>query len=172
MIVLYAIIGLILALLVIASILPSRYHIEKAIIIKKPLVAVMDKVANLHHYAQWNPWQKKEPSAKAEISGTPATKGHQYKWDGKKIGAGSLTLRDIDSKHVHFDLEFIRPFKSRASDNWLFEEWGTGETKVTWQNNGVLPYPVGRLIGGSLTKTLNKQFEEGLQNLKVLAESA
>lgn len=161
---------LIVAALLIAALLPGAYNIEKKIIINRPLGAVMEKVADLHYYAQWNPWQKTEPDSKQEISGTPMTKGHRYSWKGNKIGEGSLTLRDIDPKHIHFDLEFIKPFKSSANDNWLFEEWGNAETKITWQNNGDLPYPMGRLMGPILNKTLQKQFEQGLLNLKALCE--
>jgi hypothetical protein len=137
-----------------------------------PVPAVMDRVADLNNYARWNPWQKKEPDSKMTIKGTPKTPGHSYTWNGKKIGEGSLELRTIDHKYVHFLLTFIRPWKNQANDNWMFEEWGTGETKVTWQNNGNLPYPIGRLMGKMLNKGLNKQFEEGLQNLKKLCEGA
>ena len=161
---------LIVAALLLAALLPGAYNIEKKIIINKPLGSVMEKVADLRYYAQWNPWQKTEPDSNQEITGTPMTRGHRYAWNGKKIGEGSLTLRDIDARHIHFDLEFIKPFKSSANDNWQFEEWGNSETKITWQNNGDLPYPIGRLMGPILNKTLQKQFEQGLLNLKALCE--
>jgi Polyketide cyclase / dehydrase and lipid transport len=169
--ILYILVALIITLLVIGLFLPAEYHVEKTIIIQKPVAWVMDKVANLHYYAEWNPWQKPDTTAKKEITGTPKSPGHKYSWQGKKVGMGSLTLRDIDSKHVHFDLQFIKPWKAEANDNWLFEEWGTGETKVTWQNDGDLPYPMARLMGPTLNKTLNRQFVEGLNNLKKLCES-
>lgn len=172
MIVLYAILGLILALLAIAFILPGKYHIEKSVIIKRPVAFVMNRVADLNYYASWNPWQQSDSDIKAEITGVPATRGHKYKWEGRTTGKGSLTLRDIDEKHVHFDLEFIKPWRSKANDNWLFEEWGNDETKVTWQNDGNLPYPMGRLMGAMINKGLNKLFVKGLNNLKIMAESA
>jgi hypothetical protein len=173
MVILYIVSGLItvvVILLIVALFLPGRYHIEKRTIIKKPVEFVMDKVADLNHYATWNPWQKMEPGSKSEINGTPKAAGHSYSWEGKKIGMGSLTLRDIDRKHVHFYLDFVKPFKASASDDWHFEEWGTGETKVTWQNSGDLPYPIARLMRPMLNKSLEKQFVEGLQNLKNLCE--
>jgi hypothetical protein len=86
---------------------------------------------------------------------------------------GSLTINSIDNKHIHFDLEFLKPWKSRAKDNWLFEAWGDGsETKVTWQNSGNLPYPMARIMGPMINKNLNKQFEEGLGNLKKMCEGS
>lgn len=166
-----AIVALVLLALVLAALLPGKYNVEKSVIIHKPKDAVMDKVADLHNYAKWNPWQQSEPNSKSEITGTPKMPGHKYYWNGKKIGEGSLTLRNIDQKHVHFNLEFLKPWKSVANDNWLFEEWGNGETKVTWQNNGALPWPMARLMGPILSKTLNKQFDTGLNNLKNLCEA-
>lgn len=165
-----ALVVIIVLLLVIALFLPNGYFIEKSAIIQKPCHFVMDKVADLHNYAQWNPWQQKEPGSKSNITGLPKRPGHKYSWKGKKIGEGSLTLRDIDDKHVHFELEFIKPWKGSARDNWLFEEWGNGETKVTWQDFGMLPYPVGRLMGYMIHKNLNRQFTEGINNLKKFCE--
>lgn len=161
---------MVLLILVVAALLPGSYNIEKTIIIHKPVQDVMNKVGDLNNYAKWNPWQKMEPNSKQEISGTPKTAGHKYYWNGKKIGEGSLTLRDLDEKHIHFDLQFLKPWKSSGNDNWLFEEWGNTDTKVTWQNNGNLAYPIARIMGPMLSKTLNKQFDDGLKNLKALAE--
>lgn len=171
MIVIYIIVVLIAALLITAFLLPKNYNVEKAIIIKKIAREVMDKVGNLNFYSQWNPWQQADPTAKSTVSGTPKSPGHKYAWEGKKTGIGELRLVGIDEKHIHFDLEFFKPWKSKAKDNWLFEPWGDGnETKVTWQNSGELPFPVARLMGPMIRKNLNYQFETGLKNLKKMCE--
>ena len=133
----------------------------------------MNKVGDLNYYSKWNPWQQSDPTARNTISGTPKAPGHKYNWEGKKVGVGSLTINSIDNKHIHFDLEFLKPWKSKAKDNWLFEAWGDGtETKVTWQNSGNLPYPMARIMGPMIHKNLNKQFEEGLVNLKKMCEGS
>jgi len=171
MIVVYIIIGIIIAILLISLVMPSKYMVEKTIVIKSPPTTVQEYVANLNQYASWNPWQQMEPNAKKAISGTPKTPGHKYEWEGKKIGVGSLTLNNVDTKHINFDLVFIKPFASRAKDNWILEPWGDGnETKVTWQNNGELPWPMGRLMSPMINKNLNQQFEAGLNNLKKVCE--
>ncbi len=172
MIVLYIILGLIAVLLVAAAMLPKLYNVEKNTIIKRPADYVIQRVADLNYYSQWNPWQQSDPTAKGTITGTPMSPGHKYAWEGKKVGIGSLTLLSIDDKHVHFDLQFIKPMNSKANDNWLFESWGDGsETKVTWQNSGELPFPIGRLMGPMIISSLNKQFVQGLESLKKLCES-
>ena len=171
MIIVYIFIGLIVLLLVISAMMPKTFHVEKTIVISKPVPDVMDRVGDLNYYSKWNPWQQLDPSATNSITGTPKSPGHKYSWTGKKVGVGSLTLRDIDSKHIHFDLAFFKPWKSQAKDNWLFEPWGNGETKVTWQNSGQLPWPIASLMGPMINKNLNHQFQQGLNNLKKMCES-
>ena len=171
MIVLYIFLGLLGLLLIAALALPKSYNIEKSTIIKKTAAEVMNKIGDLNSYSEWNPWQQLDPTAKATITGTPKTPGHKYAWEGKKTGVGELRLTGIDDRHIHFDLEFLKPWKSKAKDNWLFEPWGDGsETKVTWQNSGELPFPMARLMGPIINKNLNHQFETGLSNLKKLCE--
>src|SRR5436190_11800326 len=170
MIVVYFFIGLIIFFLILAALLPNTYNIEKTVVIKKPVTYVMSRVNNFDEYGKWSPWLQTEPSASKTISGTPGKPGHKYEWQGKKIGTGSLTIKNIDDKHIHFDLEFLKPWKSKAKDNWLFEPWGNDETKVTWQNSGNLPWPMARLMRPIIQKYLNHQFTTGLNNLKKLCE--
>lgn len=171
MLLLYIVLGLFAVLLIAASLLPKSYNVEKNIIIKRPADYVMQRISDLNYYSQWNPWQQSDPSAKSTITGTVGQSGHKYAWEGKKVGVGSLTLLSMDAKHIHFDLQFIKPMNSKASDNWLFESWGDGsETKVTWQNSGELPFPIGRLMGPMISGQLNKQFVQGLESLKKLCE--
>ena len=170
MIVVYILIGILLLALIVALLSPPRYQIERSIIIKRPQPEVMSRVSDFNYYKEWNPWQQMEPLAQPIITGTAKKPGHKYEWNGKKIGSGSLTLRDIDQKHIRFDLEFLRPWKSKATDNWLFEEWGANETKVTWQNAGELPFPMARLMWPMIRNGLDKQFVQGLNNLKKISE--
>lgn len=172
MIVVYIFVGLVATLLIISALMPKTFSVEKTIVINKPATDVMNRVSNLNYYSQWNPWQQSDPTAKNNITGSPATPGHKYAWEGKKVGVGSLTLNNMDDKHIHFDLEFLKPWKSKAKDNWHFEPWGNGgETKVTWQNGGQLPWPIASLMGPMINKNLNHQFEQGLNNLKKMCES-
>jgi hypothetical protein len=122
MIFVYIFIGMIITLLIIAAFLPRLYHIEKTIIIRKPVVDVMKKVSDLNEYAAWNPWQQSEPKAIKTITGTAGTAGHQYSWRGKKVGAGTLAINSIDERHIHFDVKFIKPWKAMAKDNWLLRD--------------------------------------------------
>jgi Polyketide cyclase / dehydrase and lipid transport len=170
MIFVYIFLGLVLALLIASYMMPKNYTVEKTAIINKPVPDVMDKVGDLNYYSKWNPWQQVDKTATNTITGSPQTAGHKYAWTGKKVGIGALTINNVDEKHIHFDLEFFKPWKSKAKDNWLFEEWNNNDTKVTWQNSGDLPWPMARLLGPMIIKNLNHQFETGLKNLKAMCE--
>ena len=171
MIFVYIFLGLIATLLIIAGLMPKIFNVEKTIVINKPVAEIMNRVSDLNYYSQWNPWQQSDPTTKSTITGMAKTPGHKYAWVGKKVGVGSLILNNMDEKHIHFDLEFLKPWKSKAKDNWLFEQWGNGsETKVTWQNSGQLPWPMASLMGPMINKNLNHQFEQGLNNLKKMCE--
>ncbi len=167
----YIILGLIALILIIAAIMPGKYAIEKEIVINRPQAEVFAKVADFNYYREWNPWQKSEPSAKYKISGTPSISGHRYEWEGKKIGSGSLTVKSLSPNgNIELDLEFIKPWKTKAFDNWTFEDLKNGSTKVIWHNHGPLPYPVARLMGPIINKNLSDQFAQGLNSLKQMCE--
>jgi Polyketide cyclase / dehydrase and lipid transport len=172
MIFVYIFIGLVVTILLISLLMPKTYNVERSIVIKKTAEEIKKYVGDFNHYAAWNPWQKMEPASVKTISGAPHSPGHKYEWKGKKIGTGSLTLKKTDPKHIHIDLEFLKPWKAKAKDNWLFEPWGDdAATKVTWQNSGELPWPIARLMGPMISKNLNHQFGTGLENLKNMCEN-
>jgi ribosome-associated toxin RatA of RatAB toxin-antitoxin module len=170
-IILYIILGLIATILFIALVLPKNYKVTKSIVINSDLSKCYDMVADLNNYRDWNPWSKMEPDAKKTITGTPKTIGHQYDWEGKKIGIGRLTVKKVDTnKSVDLDLEFFKPFQSKADDNWVFEQMPNNQVKVIWSNRGELPLLAARLMGPMITKNLNQQFEQGLASIKELCE--
>ncbi len=172
MIALYIVGGIIVFILVLAAVMPGKYSIQKEIVINKPVENTFEKIADFNNYRAWNPWQKSEPTAKYKITGNPSSIGHKYDWEGKKIGSGSLTVKSLSqNKTIELDLEFIKPWKTTAADNWKFEDLKNGSTKVTWQNSGDLPYPVARLMGPVISKNLNAQFVQGLNSLKEMCEN-
>src|SRR4051794_8382583 len=118
MFLIYILAAIIAGLLIGAVWMPKSYHIERTIIIDCSPELAMSRVADLHYYSRWNPWQQSDPTVQNEITGTPAKLGHRYEWSGKRVGIGSLTLTGIDDRHLHFDLRFLKPWKSAALDNW------------------------------------------------------
>jgi ribosome-associated toxin RatA of RatAB toxin-antitoxin module len=171
MIVIYILIAIVAIFFILPLLMPGKYAIEKSIVVNTNPDKIYNNVADLNMYRDWNPWQKMEPGAKAVITGTPKTVGHKFDWEGKKIGQGSLTIKSVNPPYkVNIELQFIKPWSSIASDNWIFEDLKNGTTKVTWRNHGPLAYPMARLMGPLINKNLSAQFEQGLKDLKALSE--
>lgn len=161
---------MILGVLIVPLFLPGQYRIEKSILVKAPPETCFDLVADLNQYGRWNPWSKMEPGASKKIEGNPKTVGHKYSWSGGKIGTGSLTIKKLEPPGAaELEMQFIKPFKSVATDSWKFEAAGN-ETRVSWVNAGRLSYPVARLMGPFISKNLSQQFDEGLRSIKELCE--
>jgi len=58
-----------------------------------------------------------------EITGEAGTPGSQWKWDGKIVGKGSLTLVEYNTNDfIRNRLVFEYPHQIESSDLWLFEE--------------------------------------------------
>lgn len=150
--------------------LPKSYRIEKSIIVKASPQRCYDQVADLNQYAGWNPWRRLELEASYIIEGVPKTAGHRYAWDGKKVGTGSITVTKLaPPAAAELALEFVKPFRSKALDSWKFEAEGDA-TRITWINEGALSYPVARLMGPFISKSLDRQFAQGLENIREICE--
>lgn len=164
----FAIIGLVL---LVAFLLPNKYSISKTIIVNAAIKDCYMKIADLNNYKQWNPFAQMEPDASSFISGEANTVGHQYTWDGKKIGTGGLTILTVTPyTSIELELAFLKPFNSKAKDAWSFEQLPNNQVKITWANTGELKFPVARLMGPMIHKNLSQQFEKGLENIKTLCE--
>ena len=170
-IVYFIIIALVITLLIIAAILPGKFNIEHNAIIKRAAKDVINKVSDLNHFAILNSFEEGEAKGSFAIHGSPKCIGHAYSWKDQKVGTGILVITDINESHVYFDLQIIKPWKLRARSNWFFEEWGNGETKVIWQNHGNFSFPLTRLIGKIILRTLNHRSRMTLIKLKRLCET-
>lgn len=154
-----------------ASKMPDFYLVKQSIEINRSPEDVCAAICDFHIYKQWNVWNKMEADPINEISGAPNTVGHKWSWDGKKIGKGQLEITKIQAPHrVDMLLTFERPMQSVADDWWEIAANGKGGSLVTWSDTGKLPKVTQRLMGPMITRSLTKQFQEGLQNFKALLE--
>lgn len=164
--------GLITLFFIVAFLLPSSKSLSRSITINQPAEEIYKLITDFNNYKKWNPWSAREPEAKGEMEGEPGMVGHKWSWDGKKIGAGYLQIKELDKgKSVLSDLVFTAPRAMTADDIWRFEKLDDKKTKVTWGHRSDLGYPAGRYFGLMLEKMLGPDFEQGLKNLKELSES-
>ena len=121
--------------------LPGKYRVEESIEIAAPLETCFNYLADFRNWPAFSPWIMHEPDCPLTFSTSPAPnqQGGSYSWDGKYIGAGSMTHEFIEPNRLMvMQLKFLRPFRSRASVGFECSELG-GATKITWTMDSKVP---------------------------------
>jgi len=164
---------LIVLLLGIGFFLPTDWEVERSIVINAPASAIYPTVATLKTWRDWTYWNsKRDPECVWSFEGPETGPGAVMKWDGKVHLQGSLTIDSGDpATGIKYTLDMVDMPPLKGSINFVAE--GSG-TKVTWHDYGKsdgMPWSnwmmlllVDPIVGGF--------FEEGLNNLKPLAEAA
>jgi hypothetical protein len=146
---------------------PARFRIERSARIETPGDVVFSMIDDFHHWAEWSPWEKIDPSMTKTFDGPSAGAGAIYSWVGnKKVGEGRMTL--LESKpceRVVIKLEFFKPFA--ATNQTTFTLAPTeGGTRVSWcmeGTNGFMAKAFSLFM--NMDAMVGKEFEKGLANL-------
>jgi uncharacterized protein YndB with AHSA1/START domain len=170
------IIGIVIAVLAIlviyAATKPDTFHFERTVSVKAAPDKLFPLINDFQQWSAWSPYEKLDPAMKKRFSGAAAGAGSVYEWDGNsKAGAGRVTITDTTPPNkLAIKLEMFKPFA--ATNDVAFTLQPKGEaTDVTWAMDGrnTLLSKVMSLFF-SMDKMVGGQFEEGLGNLKALAE--
>jgi hypothetical protein len=164
----------IVALLVIASMQPCDFRVERSATIAAPPVEAFSRVNDLHEFQTWSPWAKIDPNCQTTFEGPSAGPGARFSWSGSsKVGQGRMTVTDSRANElVRLKLEFFKPFTATNTAEFTFKASGD-QTVVTWSMSGKNNFmsKVMRVFI-NCDKMIGRSFEEGLGNLKTLAEAA
>ncbi len=164
---------IIVAVLVLAAMRPDVFTVERKVSIKAPPDRIYPLVADFHNWAGWSPWEKMDSALKRSFSGEPSGNGAHYAWEGNsKVGAGSMEITEAAPPgKIVIKLDFIKPFEGHNIAEFTFTPAGEA-TEVTWLMRGPVPFTMKIMhVFMSMDKMVGGQFEEGLANLKSLAES-
>lgn len=160
---------ILLAGLIFLSRMPGKFTVEESIFIVAPKDKVFKHIVDFHSWKDWSPWVLHEPDVKITYSKNITKVGGNYSWDGKRIGAGSLTHSKIVGEEcIKQDLLFTRPFKSKALTEWQLEDT-TQEvnkktqkgTKVKWILHSSMPFFF-RLMIPMIKKSISLDYKLGL----------
>jgi Polyketide cyclase / dehydrase and lipid transport len=153
---------------------PDAYHVERSATVDAPPATVFAQIDDFSVWKEWSPWEKKDPAMKRTVSTPPSGVGATYAWEGnKEVGKGKMTITDSrPGERVAEKLEFIEPFQSTSGVTFTLAAESPTTTKVTWAMDGKHNFvskafsvikPMDGMIG--------KDFEDGLANLKKVAEA-
>lgn len=168
-------VGAVVALLLIIPIFTKKnYAVERSVVIAKPRATVFAYLKLLKNQDNFSVWAKLDPQMKKSYRGTDGTVGFVSAWDSPKddVGAGEQEIKKIeDGKRIDYELRFLKPFESVSPAHLAFADSAENQTKVTWGMSGRMGYPMNlMLLFMDMEKMIGKDFETGLQNLKVLLE--
>lgn len=166
--ILLVIAAIVVAVLLYAATKPGTFSISRSATIQAPPSRIFPLVNDLADHAKWSPFAQ-DPKTK-NVVGTPSSgTGARVDFDGKCRGAISITDSKPDSK-IALRLQMTKPMPCDNRIEFTFVPQGAS-TNVTWAMSGPQPY-LGKLMNVFINcdKMVGKQFEQGLAELKRLAE--
>lgn len=160
------------ALLLFAATRPSSFRVQRSTAIKAPPEKIFPFIDDFHAWTAWSPYEKIDPALKRTYAGAPRGQGAVYEWEGNnKVGRGRMEITgSAPPGRVTIALHFMKPFEARNVAEFTLEPRGDATT-VTWAMHGPSPF-MAKVMGifMSMDSMVGKQFEEGLANLKAVAE--
>ena len=159
------------AVLIYAGTKPDTFRLQRSTTIAAPPDKVFALINDLRQFNSWNPFAKMEPSAVITYDATSAGVGGAYGWKGDKTGEGRMQITEsVPAQRVSAKLDFVKPFEAHNTVDFTVQPQGNG-SQVTWAMHGPMPY-LNRVmtVFFDMDKTVGKDFEAGLANLKALAE--
>ncbi|MFD1770693.1 SRPBCC family protein [Sphingobacterium suaedae] len=159
--------GLIVILLIVALFVPKEFEAGSQITIDRPAPEVFDYVSSLRNQGNYDAWSRQDPNIEKKYTGTDRTVGFTYEWKSKKVGDGKQVITKIDpGKRIDMNLFFSGTDIANPSFIEVTPLSST-QSQVTWQINGVMPYPFNLM---TLCYDMNKDFDQGLKNLKAILD--
>jgi uncharacterized protein YndB with AHSA1/START domain len=149
---------------------PSVVHIERTATMTAPPAAVFPMVNDFHSWAQWSPWDKRDPAMKKDYEGGPG-EGAKYHWAGNdQVGEGRMTITESKpNEKIAIKLDFIKPMEGSNTSLFTFTPAGAG-TKVTWSGDFNMNF-MGKAFGlfMNMDDMVGKDFESGLGQLNAVS---
>lgn len=164
---------LILALLIYATTKADTFLVQRSAHIQAPPEKIFPLINSFHQWEKWSPWENVDPGLKRTYSGAESGVGAIYEWDGNKhIGHGRMEIiESTPPTKLRIKINFLSPFEGHNTVEFTLEKQGDG-TLVSHAMFGPSPY-ISKLMGifFSMDKMIGEKFEEGLINLKAVAQA-
>ncbi len=152
--------------------LPSSYEVSRSIAIDAPPNTVFPLVNTPARWPEWDPWQRIDPNMKNSTSGPESGVGAKRDWDSTnpEVGKGSFEITESVPNERVVTLVVLPEYDSTSTGTFVLERTANG-TQVTWTSNAEDLSGVMKVMSILMEQMLGPMFEDGLGNLKELAES-
>lgn len=177
------VVAFVLAVLIIALIVPGEFAVKKEIVIGKNKSEVFKYIKLLKNQNNYSVWAQMDPTMKREYRGVDGTKGFVSEWESenKQVGKGEQEILSVVAgERIDTEIRFSEPFQvtnyaymklERVSDEKMGDNTLNNATKVSWGFRGKMPYPLNVfLLVMDVDKEIGTDLEQGLVNLKRILE--
>ncbi|WP_171179033.1 SRPBCC family protein [Ruegeria sp. HKCCD8929] len=163
---------IIVALVVIAYLLPGKAVVARSITIDAAPEAVFPHVNSMQKTEGWSPWLSRDPQTQLTYTGAEAGVGNKLQWASEHPQVGSGTqeiIESVENQSVKTALDFGD--MGTATAQFTLTPAGEG-TEVTWGFETELGLnPAMRWMGLMMDSWVGADYEAGLANLKQLVEA-
>jgi carbon monoxide dehydrogenase subunit G len=166
------IVAAIAGVLLLATTQPDTFRVQRAASIEAPPEEIFALINDFNRWSAWSPWERKDPAMKRSFGPTTSGTGAVYAWDGNsEVGQGQMQITEsVPPSRITIKLDFVRPLEAHNTVEFALEPRGE-ETNVQWSMQGNTSFP-GKIIDVfiDMDDMVGKDFENGLANLKAIAE--
>ena len=152
---------------------PGHFQYERSGIIDAPPERIYPYLVDFQKGNEWSPYEKMDPNMKKTYSGTGGVPGAVMTFDGNSnVGSGSLELLKTEvNKSAEIRLRMTKPMAAENLIVYTLTPEGEG-TRFTWSMSGDGGF-IGKLMSVFIDceKMIGGQFEQGIANLKAIAEA-
>jgi uncharacterized protein YndB with AHSA1/START domain len=165
-------VGIWVILLGIGFVLPGHYRVERTTLVAAKPAAVYPLVSDLKAWKRWGVWFERDPAMQISYSPFTSEVGAWSQWKSKSQGDGKMTISAVrPPEYFEYRMEFTD--MGMVSTGTMGLTPVGGSTRVSMTMEGDLGRsPVNRWFGLFMGKLVGPDFDEGLANLKRIAEEA
>lgn len=157
-------------------VLPSQVHVERSLLISASPTEIYPLISDLNQWDAWSPWADKDPNAEMTISGSGIGQTMEWHSEDPQVGNGTQEVISLESpNYVNTHLDFGDQGMADATLKLTPQNDGT---LVSWSLDSdmragvpTLQQPISTYFGFLMDGMIGKDYEQGLNNLKTLAES-
>jgi hypothetical protein len=152
---------------------PASFRYQRSAHVSASPQYVYSIINDLHQWALWSPYDKRDPDMKKSFGGPLEGPGASYTWNGNsQVGEGRLTIEESKpGELVRMKLEFSRPFKATNEVNFVLVP-DDGGTRVSWIMDGKKNFVSKAMcLFMDMDKMVGSDFEVGLANLNTVAKA-
>jgi hypothetical protein len=163
----------VVVVLILAAMKPSTFVVERSVTINASPEKIAPLINDFHNWDAWSPWAKLDPAMKTTYSGPANGVGSVYEWEGNsKVGKGRMEMRVVQPLKTSLKLDFLKPFETHNTADFVLQPEGNTATRVTWVMYGPLTFIPGKLMSvfTTMDNVIGDDFQRGLASLKTAAE--